>query len=58
VLQLGYVGSEGRKLSTMLNINQLGADPTGRFNAVYPNAGSIVQLNSAGTSNYNLSKAP
>jgi Carboxypeptidase regulatory-like domain/TonB dependent receptor len=53
VLQLGYVGSEGRKLSTMFNINQLGASPTGRFNAQFPNVGSIMQLNSAGTSNYN-----
>jgi hypothetical protein len=53
VFQIGYVGSEGRKLSTMLNINQLGASPTGRFNAQFPNVGSIVQLNSAGTSNYN-----
>jgi hypothetical protein len=53
VFEIGYVGSEGRKLSTMLNINQLGATPTGRFNGVYPNAGSIIQLNSDGTSNYN-----
>jgi hypothetical protein len=53
VFEIGYVGSEGRKLSTMLNINQLGAAPTGRFNGVYPNAGSIIQLNSDGTSNYN-----
>jgi hypothetical protein len=53
VFQIGYVGSEGRKLSTMLNINQLGSSPTGRFNGQYPNAGSIVQLNSTGTSNYN-----
>jgi hypothetical protein len=53
VFQVGYVGSEGRKLSTMLNINQLGAATTGRFNAQYPNVGTIVQLNSAGTSNYN-----
>jgi len=53
VFQIGYVGMEGRKLSTMLNINQLGASPTGRFNVQYPNVGSIVQLNSAGTSNYN-----
>ena len=53
VLQIGYVGSEGRKLSTMLNINQVGASPTGRFNAQYPNVGTIIQLNSAGTSNYN-----
>jgi hypothetical protein len=53
VFQIGYVGSEGRKLSTMLNINQLGADPTGRLNAQYPNVGTILQLNSIGTSNYN-----
>ena len=53
VFQIGYVGSEGRKLSTMLNINQLGASSTGRFNALYPNVGSILQLNSVGTSNYN-----
>jgi hypothetical protein len=53
VLQVGYVGSEGRKLSTMLNINQLGAAATGRLNGQYPNAGSIIQLNSNGTSNYN-----
>jgi hypothetical protein len=53
VLQVGYVGSEGRKLSTMFNINQVGANPTGRFNAQYPNVGTIIQLNSAGTSNYN-----
>jgi len=48
VLQVGYVGSEGRKLSVMLNINQNGA-----FTAQYPNYGSILQLNSIGTSNYN-----
>ncbi len=53
VLQVGYVGSEGRKLSTMLNINQVGAATTGRFNAQYPNVGTILQLNSNGTSNYN-----
>lgn len=48
VFQIGYVGSEGRKLSVMLNINQNGA-----FNTQYPNVGSIIQLNSIGTSNYN-----
>jgi hypothetical protein len=53
VFQIGYVGSEGRKLSVMLNLNQLGSSPTGRFNAQYPNVGTIVQLNSIGTSNYN-----
>jgi hypothetical protein len=48
VLQVGYVGSEAHKLSVMQNINQNGA-----FNAQYPNYGSIIQLNSSGTSNYN-----
>jgi len=44
VLQVGYVGGEGRKLNVVSNINQNGA---------FPNFGSILQLNSAGTSNYN-----
>jgi hypothetical protein len=48
VWQIGYVGSEGRKLSVMRNINQNGA-----FDAQYPNIGSVLQLNSIGTSNYN-----
>ena len=52
VFQLGYVGSQGRKLSVMQNINQNGA-----FNAQYPNYGSILQLNSQGTSNYNSLQA-
>jgi hypothetical protein len=44
VFQIGYVGSEGRKLNIVTNINQSGA---------FPNFGSILQLNSIGTSNYN-----
>jgi hypothetical protein len=48
VLQVGYVGSQGRKLGVMENINQ-----NGDFNAQYPNYGSVIQLNSVGTSNYN-----
>jgi hypothetical protein len=48
VWQVGYVGSEGRKLSVMLNINQFG-----QYSAQYPNFGGINQLNSIGTSNYN-----
>jgi hypothetical protein len=48
VLEVGYVGSEGRRLSIMQNINQNGA-----FSAQYPNYGSIIQLNSNGNSNYN-----
>ena len=48
VFQLGYVGSQGRKLGVMEDINQNGA-----FTSAYPNYGSIIQLNSVGTSNYN-----
>lgn len=48
VWQVGYVGSQGRKLSVMENTNQNGA-----FDTQYPNFGSIIQLNSVGTSNYN-----
>jgi hypothetical protein len=44
VFQIGYVGSEGRKLNIVTNINQ---------NNAFPNFGSILQLNSIGTSNYN-----
>ena len=44
VFQIGYVGSQGRKLNIVSNINQNGA---------YSHFGSILQLNSAGTSNYN-----
>ena len=44
VFQVGYVGSEGRKLNIITNINAGGA---------FPNFGNILQLNSVGTSNYN-----
>src|SRR5260370_566927 len=49
VLQVGYVGSEGRKLNIVTNINKNGTfntDPLHQY-------GSILQLNSVGTSNYN-----
>ena len=48
VFQIGYVGSQGRKLSVTTNPNQNGA-----FNATFPSLGSIIQENSIGTSNYN-----
>jgi hypothetical protein len=44
MLQVGYVGSQGRKLNIVTNINQ---------NNAFPNFGSILMLNSVGTSNYN-----
>ena len=45
VFQIGYVGSEGRKLSVVSNINQ--------GSAISSHFGTILQLNSVGTSNYN-----
>jgi hypothetical protein len=45
VLQVGYVGSEGRKLNIVTNINAGSAN--------FPNFGNVLQLNSIGTSNYN-----
>lgn len=57
VFQIGYVGSEGRKLNIISNINpgQGGAvNPLfGPLNAAYPNVGNVLQLNTIGTSNYN-----
>jgi hypothetical protein len=47
VLQVGYVGSAGHKLSIMLNINQFG-----QYATLFPNYGGINQLNSIGNSNY------
>jgi len=44
VWQIGYVGSQGRKLNIVSNINQ---------NTAFPNFGNILQLNTIGTSNYN-----
>jgi len=45
VWQIGYVGSQGRKLNIVSNINQ--------GNAVTTNMANILQLNTIGTSNYN-----
>jgi hypothetical protein len=54
VWQVGYVGSEGRKLSVMLNINQFGQLGSCLTPATcFPNYGSVNQLKSIGTSNYN-----
>ena len=65
VWQVGYVGSEGRKLAIMRDINQLPGGQTivspitgnptteGNFINQFPNYGGINQLNSIGTSNYN-----
>jgi hypothetical protein len=57
VLQVGYVGSAGHKLSVMDAINP-GFSPgppvtPGPLNAQFPNVGHVLQLNSVGNSNYN-----
>jgi hypothetical protein len=59
-LQIGYVGSAAHKLNVMLNLNQnpVTLAPTGGvFSSLYPNVGSVLQLNSNGTSNYNALQA-
>ncbi len=48
IAQVGYVGSQGRKLSILSDINQNGA---------FPQFSSVIQLSSAGTSNYNALQA-
>jgi hypothetical protein len=69
IVQIGYVGSEGRRLLSILNINQpylggpttnvtyLGAAYTGvterPYLSAYPQYGDINQIESIGTSNYN-----
>ncbi len=68
VLQVGYVGSEGRKLNLVSDINTPICNgvpvPTGLLPVTtcpgggpvtypYPNFGNILQLNTIGTSNYN-----
>ena len=56
VLQVGYVGSEGRKLNIMFNLNPT-PSATSALNVAFPNVGSILQLRSVGTSNYNSLQA-
>jgi hypothetical protein len=56
VLQVGYVGSEGRKLNIMFNLNPT-PSATSALNVAFPNVGSVLQLRSVGTSNYNSLQA-
>ncbi|HLV88378.1 MAG TPA: TonB-dependent receptor [Candidatus Sulfotelmatobacter sp.] len=48
VWQVGYVGTQGRRLSIMQDINS-----DGHLDSQYPNIGAVNQLSSIGTSNYN-----
>jgi hypothetical protein len=58
IAQLGYVGSQGRRLRALVDINQAGlnsggANSTRPYYSQYPNYGVINQIQGAGTSNYN-----
>jgi len=61
LLQVGYVGSQSRKLADKRDINQPLPDPTGLLSeqqrrpyySVYPNLGSITWLETAADSQYN-----
>ncbi len=53
IMQIGYVGSAGRHLLSLLDINQGTLQSTRPYYAVYPNYTNINQLESIGTSNYN-----
>jgi hypothetical protein len=55
LFQIGYVGSEGRRLLSLLNINQpfLGGSVARPYSSTYPQYGDINQVESIGTSNYN-----
>ncbi len=57
VVQVGYVGSQGRRLLSLLNINQPLPNTDGNlirpYTALYPQYGDINQIESIGTSNYN-----
>ena len=52
--QIGYVGSEGRKLLVLTDINQLNP-ATGKqpFGSTFPSFSVINEVSSTGTSNYN-----
>ena len=66
ILQLGYVGSQGRHLLSLLDINQVAPAVYASGDALqaarpyfnqYPQYGNINQLESIGTSNYNSLQA-
>lgn len=52
IAELGYVGSQGRHLLSLLDINQATSQKTRPYYSLYPNYTNINQLESIGTSNY------
>lgn len=62
IAQVGYVGSQGRRLRALIDINQAalgsgGANSSRPYYAQYPNYGVINQIQGIGTSNYNALQA-
>ena len=60
IAQLGYVGSQGRHLRDLVDINQINialATPARPYATEYPNYGVINQVQSEATSNYNSLQA-
>jgi hypothetical protein len=55
ILQVGYVGTEGRRLLSLIDINQLPLGGVG--SRPYPNFGVIDEIQSIGTSNFNSLQA-
>jgi outer membrane receptor protein involved in Fe transport len=53
IAQIGYVGSEGRRLLSLLDLNQSSAQTTRPYYNLYPQYSNINQVESIGTSNYN-----
>ena len=53
VAQIGYVGSSGRRLLSLLDINQSSDQTTRPYYHLYPQYSNINQVESIGTSNYN-----
>ncbi len=53
IAQVGYVGSEGRRLLSLIDINQGTSQASRPFYKLYPQYSNINQIESIGTSNYN-----
>lgn len=49
--EVGYVGSQGRKLARFIDLNQV--NPPGSGDVAYPNHGYVNQFQSSAASNYN-----
>ena len=57
IAQLGYVGSEGRRLLSLRDINQATSQAARPYYGLYPQYGNINEIESIGTSNYNSLQA-